>query len=242
MPATHARTATASNNWSAARPTTSFGTQLNRRWFRPAGCTTTCACTGRKRLSSGRRTRPLHSPGPGRASALGGADRGVDFGLASGELGGVLALDAFGDVLVLAHQGVQVAIRGVQHAQVLIGQLDLRAPQPDVPGLVHGLGGGVPLLVLAPLVQVEQPLPPVVVLPGEPGGPGRGNIPGARRHRRGVLLVGAHGGLLSGTGRQRALLYYYRVGSCRATSRAGGNRTFSAERTVVLPHLPGVTA
>ena len=52
--------------------------------------------------------------------------------------------------------------------------------------------GRVPLLVLAPLVEAEQPVPPVVVLPGEPGVAGRRYVPGAGRDGRGVVVVGAH--------------------------------------------------
>src|SRR6266567_1920363 len=54
--------------------------------------------------------------------------------------------------------------------------------------------GGVPLLVLAPLVQIEQPLPAVVVLPAEAGGAGGGNVPGAGLDGDGVGVVSAHGG------------------------------------------------
>src|SRR5206468_8270463 len=53
--------------------------------------------------------------------------------------------------------------------------------------------GGVPLLVLALLVQVEQPLAPVVVLPGEAGVTSGGDVP--RRgdvDRAGVLRGAAH--------------------------------------------------
>ena len=63
----------------------------------------------------------------------GGADGGADFGLAGGQFGRVLTLEALGDVLVIAHQGVQVAVRCVEHAQVGVGPLDLLAPQPRSP-------------------------------------------------------------------------------------------------------------
>src|SRR6516162_5825810 len=51
---------------------------------------------------------------------------------------------------------------------------------------------GVPLLVLAALVQVEQPLPPVVVLPGKTCRARRGHVPRAARDRCGVKVIGAH--------------------------------------------------
>ena len=38
------------------RRTTRCGTPRSARWSRPAGCTATCACTGRRRFSSGRAT------------------------------------------------------------------------------------------------------------------------------------------------------------------------------------------
>ena len=78
------------------------------------------------------RTRRGHNavralPGPPRArSGLGGGgggDGGVDLGFAGGELGGVLALDPLGDVLVVAHQGLQVGPCGVEDAEVRVGAL-----------------------------------------------------------------------------------------------------------------------
>ena len=80
---------------------------------------------------------------------------------------------------------------------LLLGQ-HLPLPRPvdraELLGLLHHVGrvdrdrpvdplGRVPLLVLAALVQVEQPLPAVVVLPAEPGGSGRGHVPGAGLER-----------------------------------------------------------
>src|SRR6516165_2997370 len=61
------------------------------------------------------------------------ADGGIDLGLAGGEFGRLLALDPLGDVLVVAHQGLQVGAGRVEHAQVGVGPLDLLPPQPDVP-------------------------------------------------------------------------------------------------------------
>src|SRR6185312_6468962 len=58
--------------------------------------------------------------------------------------------------------------------------------------------GGVPLLVLAALVQVEQSLPAVVVLPAEAGGAGGGNVPGAGLDGDCVCVIGAHAGSLGG--------------------------------------------
>src|SRR5579875_3229937 len=74
------------------------------------------------------------SPGgpAGRGLAVGGRDGGVDLGLARGEFGGVLPLDALGDVLVGAHQGLQVGPGGVEHAEIRVGAPDLVAPQADV--------------------------------------------------------------------------------------------------------------
>jgi len=60
--------------------------------------------------------------------AFGGGDGSVYFGLAGGELGRVLLLDALGDVLIVAHQRLQVAGGGVEHAEVGVGPLDLPAP------------------------------------------------------------------------------------------------------------------
>src|ERR1700689_2465259 len=54
---------------------------------------------------------------------------------------------------------------------------------------------GVPLLVLAALVQIQQPGPAVVVLPVEPDGAGRRNVPRTWLDRHGVVVVGAHGSL-----------------------------------------------
>src|SRR5580700_165791 len=45
-------------------------------------------------------------------------DGGVYLGLADGEFGGVLAFDPLGDVLVVAHQGLQVGPGGVEHPEV----------------------------------------------------------------------------------------------------------------------------
>src|SRR5215475_15073488 len=53
--------------------------------------------------------------------------------------------------------------------------------------------GGVPLLVLAALVQVEQSAAAIVVFPAKPRCTGGRNVPGAGRDRRGVVLVRAHG-------------------------------------------------
>src|SRR5260370_31798992 len=53
----------------------------------------------------------------------------------------------------------------------------------------------IPLLVLAALVEVQQPAAALVVLPAEPGRSRGGNVPGARLDRGGVVLVPAHGGL-----------------------------------------------
>src|SRR5215472_12267787 len=58
--------------------------------------------------------------------------------------------------------------------------------------------GGVPLLVLAALVQVEQPLAAVLVLPAEAGGAGGGNVPGAGLDGDCVCVVSAHAGSLGG--------------------------------------------
>ena len=61
------------------------------------------------------------------------ADGRVHLGLAGRELGGVLLLDALGDVLVVAHQRLEVGAGRVQHSQLGECGLDLLAPQPDVP-------------------------------------------------------------------------------------------------------------
>ena len=45
------------------RPTTTCGTRPSARWSTPAGCTTTCACTGPRRSWNGRPTRPAPSSG-----------------------------------------------------------------------------------------------------------------------------------------------------------------------------------
>src|SRR5450755_1507114 len=55
--------------------------------------------------------------------------------------------------------------------------------------------GGVPLLVLAALVKIEQPAPAVVVLPAEPGGASGGYVPGAGPDGSGVVIVSTHGDL-----------------------------------------------
>src|SRR5262249_27761916 len=60
---------------------------------------------------------------------------------------------------------------------------------------------GVPLLVLAPLVQVEQPPPAAVVLPGEAGGTRRRNVPVPRGYWGCVTVVRAHGRLPGGGAR-----------------------------------------
>src|SRR5258706_14700569 len=73
-------------------------------------------------------------------------------------------------------------------------------------GLIHNVGrvdrdrpvdplGRVPLLVLAALVQVEQAAPAAVVLPAEPGGSGRGHVPGPGRDGGRVVVIRAHAGL-----------------------------------------------
>ena len=54
---------TRASNWRRRRRTTSFGTPRSCKCSTPAGCTTTCACTGRRRSWSGvarrqRRTKP----------------------------------------------------------------------------------------------------------------------------------------------------------------------------------------
>src|SRR6266571_849175 len=54
--------------------------------------------------------------------------------------------------------------------------------------------GGVPLLVLATLVQVEQAATAAVVFPVETGGTGGRHVPCAGRDRGGVVVIGAHGG------------------------------------------------
>src|SRR6266516_987242 len=54
--------------------------------------------------------------------------------------------------------------------------------------------GGVPLLILAALIQVQQPGPAVVVFPVEAGGTGNRYIPSASRDRGGVVVIRAHGG------------------------------------------------
>src|SRR5579883_1389814 len=90
MPLTCARSSTRKSSWKMPRRTTPCGTPRKCRWSSPAGCTTTCACTGQKRSWSGpgrRRTRtrsqcgsttstnstaetPTATPGsPGRSSA-----------------------------------------------------------------------------------------------------------------------------------------------------------------------------
>src|SRR5262249_27470669 len=57
----------------------------------------------------------------------------VNLGLADGELGGVLlSVDLLGDLLVGAHQRLEIALRGVDDAQVGVGALHLLAPEPDV--------------------------------------------------------------------------------------------------------------
>jgi hypothetical protein len=55
--------------------------------------------------------------------------------------------------------------------------------------------GRVPLLVLAALVQVQQAGSAAVVVPVEPGGPGRRHVPGALLDGADVVIVGAHGTL-----------------------------------------------
>src|SRR6185312_10686224 len=95
--------------------------------------------------------------------------------------------------------------RAVDRAELLGLLHDVRGIDRDRP--VDPLGR-VPLLVLAALVEVEQPPPAVVVLPAEPGGPRGGHVPGAGRDRGGVVVVGAHGGLPVG----RLLRHYPRVG------------------------------
>jgi len=70
-----------------------------------------------------------------------------------------------------------VLARAVDRGQLLGRVHDVRVVNRLVP--VDPLGG-VPLLVLTPLVQVEQALPPVAVLPGEPRGTARRHIPRLR--------------------------------------------------------------
>src|ERR1017187_6676880 len=90
-----------------------------------------------------------------------------------------------------------------------LGQ-DFPLPRPvdrdEVLGLLHHIDriyrdlpvdplGGVPLLVRAALVEIEQPATAVVVLPAEPGGASGGYVPGAGLDGSGVVIVSAHGDL-----------------------------------------------
>jgi hypothetical protein len=77
-----------------------------------------------------------HWPPTDKGLGLGGSrgDGGVDLRRAGGEFGGVLAFDPLGDLLVVAHQGLEVGLGGVEHAEVGVGPLDLLPPEPDVAG------------------------------------------------------------------------------------------------------------
>src|SRR6266571_370627 len=79
----------------------------------------------------------------------------------------------------------------VDRAELVAHLHDVRRIHRELP--VDPLGG-VPLLVLAALVQVEQPATAVVIFPVEAGGAGGRHIPRARRDFSGVVVVGAHGG------------------------------------------------
>src|SRR6266487_2439063 len=98
--------------------------------------------------------------------------------------------------------------RPVDRGDLLAGLHDVRLDDRLVP--VDPLGG-VPLLVLAPLVQVQQPLPPVVVLPGESGRPSRGDVPGALVYRRRVQVMGTHDGLLGGANQLETPLLFITI-------------------------------
>src|SRR5690606_19394127 len=82
-----------------------------------------------------------------------------------------------------AEQGVEVL-----RQPGAVDRIDLKVP---VDALLS-----VPLLVLALLVQVEQPVAALVVLPGETGVTGHWDVPRVRRDRRGVEVVRTQGGIL----------------------------------------------
>src|SRR6266516_4000447 len=80
--------------------------------------------------------------------------------------------------------------------------------------------GGIPLLVLAALIEIEQPGSAAVVFPVEASRAGDGNIPGTGRDWGRVVLIGAHGG--SRDARRRSpQLHYYPVACGGASAGAG---------------------
>ena len=81
--------------------------------------------------------------------------------------------------------------RTVNRAELLGLLHDVRGVDGYAP--VDALGG-VPLLVLAALVEIEQAGTPVVVFPVEPGRAGGRYIPGAALDGADVVVVRTHGG------------------------------------------------
>src|SRR6516162_6482954 len=85
----------------------------------------------------------------------------------------------------------------VDRDELIGGFHDVRRVHRQVP--VDALDR-IPLLVLATLVQIKEPLAAVVVLPRETGGAGGGDVPRAWLDGGGVVVVGAHGVLLKRAG------------------------------------------